>query len=215
PVANNVPIAQPVPGNGDYAAADTLEMANTPLAEPAPIAQPEFLGMSATGRETTTNKPTPRPTPPAATSRKLPMIIGGAAFVLVALPCIACLLMYLFTPAKKKGSIEITKTQYANANNVLKPGYNFIHVYIKRIDFAGPVTISFKDLPAGVEVQPKTIPANNDRGEVRVTVSHGTPTQTKQVRLVAEHELEKGDKIVAEIPFALNVIDDPNKLKKR
>jgi hypothetical protein len=121
--------------------------------------------------------------------------------------------MFWSSSDKKKGSIVITdQTKFANPNNVAKPGVNRVLVYIRRVDFSGPVTVTLKDLPDGVTVTEATIPAKSDRIDLAFRVSHGTPPQVNKIRLVAMYE---PDGINDEVPLTLTIIEDPaNKLKK-
>ncbi len=218
-------LAQPVGASADYADAATLvlppELAMR-AAPPAPVQaeEPALLGMSPTGRDPAAGK-TPsssRPKPkaqPEATSGfpiKLIAILGGAAFGLAALGCLGCLLMFWPATVKKKGSIVITEeTKFSNPMNLAKPGRNNVLVFIRRVDFSGPVTVTLKDLPDGVAVEPRTITAKNDKIELPFVVSYGTPPQVKPIRLIAECE---SDGISTEMPLTLTIIEDPKKLKK-
>jgi serine/threonine-protein kinase len=214
-----VAMARPVGAAGDYASAETLVLPPglaMPGAAPAQTEDAAFLGMSATGRDPATGK-TPTPRPKIETKSgfpiKLIVILGGAAFGVGALACLACLLMSWLSPAKKKGSIVITEeTKFSNPNKVAKPGTNRVLVFIRRVDFAGPVTVTLKDLPDGVTVAPVTMPAKSDKVELAFTVSHGTPAKAYPIRLYVEYESDSS--INNEIPLTLTVIEDPNKLKK-
>jgi serine/threonine-protein kinase len=217
------PMAQPVGASGDYADASTLvlppelAMPGAPVATPVQAEEPLFIGMLATGRDPATGK-TPPPTrsskpkvKPEAKSGfpvKLIVILGGAAFGLAALGCVGCLLMFWFNPAKKKGSIVITKVRFANAKEESPPGQNRLLLYIERVDFAGPIKVTLKDAPPGVQAAPLTIPANKKEDEFVFRVSYGTTPQTAKVRLYFEFE---PDGIFAEAPVELKIVEDPKK----
>jgi tRNA A-37 threonylcarbamoyl transferase component Bud32 len=211
-------VAMALPVGDGCASASSLELPQDPVLHgTAPVEQPEFLAMSATGRDSTTGKtpPAPRPIPQPKRGFPITLIVtlGSAAFGVTALGCLGCLLMFWPSTEKKKGSIVITnQTKFANPNNVAKPGTNRVLVFIRRIDFNGPVTVTLKDLPDGVTVANATIPAKSDRIDLAFTVSHGTQPQVKQIRLVAMYE---PDDISEEMPLTLTIIEDPaNKLKK-
>ena len=180
------------------------------MRRPAPAEEPVFVAKSVPGKEPAA---IPKPKSKNAFPIKLISILGGAAFGVAALGCLGCLLMFWPSPDKKKGSIVITEqTKFANPNNVAKPGTNRVLVYIRRIDFSGPVIVTLEDLPEGVTVTKATIPAKDHAIDLKFTVSHGTPPQVKKIRLVAMYEPVN---ISDEMPLTLTIIEDSgNKLKK-
>ncbi len=134
------------------------------------------------------------------------MILAGAAFGVAVLACLGLLLMFWRGPVKKKGSIVITKVRFANPKEESPPGQNRLFVFFDRVDFAGPVKVTLKDVPPGVQANELTIPANKKEGEYVFRVSYGTNPQSAKVRLVVEYE---PDAINAEMPLTLTIIDDP------
>ena len=188
-----------------------------PTLTPGPADEPAFLTMSASGRDMSTAATAAKPAAPQAKSGfplRLVLILGGGVLFLSILGC-AGLLAFFFKeePPKKTGAVLITKAKWSTGDEKLVPGkHHNVLVWIERIDFKGPVTVSL-DLPKGkgVASEPVVFPPNKDNGEVRVTVSIGTEPFTVPIRVVAESE-QAGAR--AEKEMTLTVKDDPWKLKK-
>lgn len=206
-----VAMALPVNSAGDDATLSTLvlppELAMRRPSIATPAEETPVLPASSP-----TPSASPKPKPKSGFPIKLIAILAGAIFSIAALACLGCLLMSLLGSSKKKGSIAITdETKFARHDKTAKPGRNFILVFIRRTDFKGPVNVTLKDLPEGVTVEPKTIPANADRTDLAFTVSYGMPAKAYPIRLYVEYE---PDNISAEMPLTLTVIEDPAKAKK-
>jgi hypothetical protein len=202
-IAANVVIAHPVG-------------ASAPATAPTPTTEeePEFLGMTATGRDMSSPSTAAKPaTPSAKRGFPLKLVVGlvGGVLMLSLLSC-ACVVGFFFFKdhkPQKTGTLRITKTKWSTGDEQLIPGrHHHVLVWIERVDFQGPVTIWVKDLPPGVESTPLTLPPKVDSGQVKVTVSFGTEPITKAVRVYAECE-EAGAS--AEMPMTLVVKKDPLK----
>ncbi|MFO0864033.1 MAG: protein kinase [Gemmataceae bacterium] len=61
-------------------------------------------------------------------------------------------------------------------------------VEIERDKFSGPVKVEFDPLPKGLSSEPAWIPSNKKQGELRLTVSYGTPPFAAKLRITATAE---------------------------
>jgi serine/threonine-protein kinase len=182
-VAGSVPIAQPI-----------LAM---PVAAPAPPeidGEASFIGMTATGRDMSSGTAAAHdvPTRPATRQpipRKVIVITAGVSILSVAICLGVCLFSYFKQPPGPTGSIIITEIKFSKPSQLVEPPATRLLVYIKRVDFQGVVKVYVKDLPDGVTSnKPLVIPANNDRGEIALTVSYEATPTTKLIKVVAECE---------------------------
>lgn len=207
-ITPNVPLALPIGPRG--MAADVSDPS-----EQGPQ-DPSFRGMTASGRDMSTGTAAARPVAPQARKAfpiRLVVIVGSVCLGLGLITCLICVLSSFVRDNTKKvnGSIVITRAYYANPNNEAKPGTNRVFVFIQRVDFSGPVKVTLRGLPEGVNVDPVVMPGNKDRVEVPFTVSFGTPPQKKKIAVHVEAE-SLG--ISTEHEMMLTVIDDPTRLKK-
>ncbi len=168
-----------------------------------------FLGMTATGRDMSSGSTAAagraaQPKKPFPV--KLAVIVGGGAFLLVAVVCLGvCLLSYFYadTPKKTSGVLRIAKARYSMPDEKVRPGERKrVLVHIERVDFKGPVKVTLLDLPRGVTSSPFVIPESLNEGDVVFTVSFGTEPITTQIRVYAECEAE-GISTEMALPFVI------------
>ena len=99
--------------------------------------------------------------------------------------------------------MEITKAKFSMPKGTVEPGdRKFVLVWINRVDFKGPVTVTLEGLPDGVKSQQVVFPPNVDSDQISFSVSFGTEPITKEIRVVAECKEERAR---AEFPLTLNV----------
>jgi tRNA A-37 threonylcarbamoyl transferase component Bud32 len=196
--AGSVPMAMPI-------AAD--------VPEPARAEDPAFLGMTATGRDMSSGATaaTPRgPKPTKPIPSKLVVILTVACLVTTLL-CLASCLYYYPRNNKPQGEIIITKAKYSMPDQQLRPGQSkFVLVFIERVKFKGPVTITLLDLPDGVTSKPKTIPENANEIDVGITVRFVMDPIVTNIRVHAECEAEG---ISTDKTIPLVIVKEPWKKK--
>jgi len=195
PPASKVVMAMPVQATAVGPQA-RVPMATPILAQPIetpPEPTPAFTGMSASGRDVSSASTAPQPSEPTPTRSPMKLLaMIGVGLVLTAILGVgACFIFWPPAKPAKAASVTITEAKLSTPNKTVQPGdTKFVLVYIERVNFDGPVSISLHDLPPGVVAKSKVIPANNHSADVSFTVSFGTdPIETK-IRIVAECETE-------------------------
>jgi serine/threonine protein kinase len=139
--------------------------------------------------------PTPnRSTSPASGPKLSPMLLmGGSAGLVMAL--IGFVLLFRVVGC----GVETPKKGYFTPGAAvhLKPldtrvyldgGAKPLLVEVEREKFSGPVKVEFDPLPQGLSSEPTWIPSNKKQGELRLTVSYGTPPFAAKLRVTATAE---------------------------
>jgi serine/threonine protein kinase len=127
-------------------------------------------------------KPEPRPQPPKTLWKILAFCGVGVALVF------AVSLWALLrnpTPTGPTGSVQFVKVELSS--DLMRPGdRKFINVWIKRVDYKGPVTLSVKDSPSGVNIGKQVLHPSADTGYLSLTVSYGIEPIQADLRVIAE-----------------------------
>jgi tRNA A-37 threonylcarbamoyl transferase component Bud32 len=210
----NVPMALPVPLANESGAQTAMMASPMPSVPPREAA---FLGMSATGRDLPgASAPAPRRVarPAKPFPVKLVVLLAGGSFVSMLLCAGLLFLLFGGAPPKKNGTLKITKAKFSipEGKKAIPGEPHFVLVWIERVDFNGPVTVSLQDLPKGVNSGPLVFPPNKDSDQIKFIVSIGTDPLVAPIRVVAECEAAGAKD---EWPLTLEVGVEPWKLKKK
>ncbi len=189
PVALATPISAAPASNAALATmiAPPRVVTAQPVRNGGAAAKPDSAGVSSS--------PPPGPQPNETPTRRIPkkwLIAGVAGAGLASSIClVACLLFYFWPkpPAPPAGEIRFTELKYSMADKIAKQGQrHMVIVKVQRINFSGPVSVAFKNLPDGVVGNPLTIDANSNKGELWFTVRYDLEPLQTQVIVRAEHK---------------------------